>query len=62
MKVERPDLICPVCRILMSFVREKTEVTTDGMRVFLWDYWCTEHGLWQYNPDTKDMSQKGPRA
>jgi hypothetical protein len=46
----------------MPFVRERTEVTTDGMRIFLWDYWCTEHGLWQYNPDTKDLSQKGPRV
>lgn len=42
----------------MSFIRETTEVTADGMRVFLWDYRCTMHGLWHYNVDTKEMSQK----
>jgi hypothetical protein len=43
----------------MSFIRERTEVTLDGMRVFVWDYLCSRHGLWRYNPDTKELTQKG---
>jgi hypothetical protein len=42
----------------MSFVRERTEVTIDGMRIFQWDYWCPKDGLWHYNPDTKELRQK----
>jgi len=42
----------------MSFIRERTEVAIDGMRFWLWDYWCPKHGLWHYNPDTKEMTRK----
>ena len=42
----------------MSFIRVRTEVTTDGMRIFVWDYWCAKHGLWQYNPDTKELDRR----
>jgi hypothetical protein len=62
LKIDRPPLVCPECGVLMSFVRERTEVTTDGMRIFLWDYWCTQHGLWEYNPDMKDLGRKEPRT
>jgi hypothetical protein len=41
----------------MSFIRERTEVTLDGMRIFVWDYLCNEHGLWRY-PDTKELTRK----
>ena len=58
MKVDQPSMICPDWKVPISFVRERTEVTTDEMHVFLWDYWCTKHGLWQYNPDTKQLAQK----
>jgi len=59
---DRPSLNCPECGIPMSYIRERTEVTTDGMRIFVWDYWCTKHGLWQYNPDTKVLDRKEPRT
>jgi len=59
MKEDHPELKCPECAVLMSFIRERTEVTIDGMRIFLWDYLCNRHGLWRYNPDTKELTQKG---
>jgi hypothetical protein len=42
----------------MSFLRERTEVTVDGMRHSLWDFWCSQHGLWHYDVDTEELSHK----
>jgi len=43
----------------MSFVRERTEVAIDGMRHALQDFWCSQHGLWHYDVDTEELTQKG---
>jgi len=42
----------------MSLIRERTEVRIDGMRHSLLDFWCSQHGLWHYDVDTKDLSQR----
>ena len=58
MDIRPGDMPCPLCGICMSFIRERTEVTIDGMRFALWDYWCPRDGLWHFNPDTKELTQK----
>jgi hypothetical protein len=42
----------------MSFLRERTEVTIDGMRHSLQDFWCSQHGLWHYDVDAKELNRK----
>jgi hypothetical protein len=44
----------------MSLLRERTEVTVDGMRISVSDYWCPNDGLLHYNPDTKKFTVKEP--
>ena len=58
LKVSPREMICPLCGVPMFFIRERTEVTVDGMRFSLWDYWCPRDGLWHFNPDTKELTQK----
>jgi hypothetical protein len=51
-------MTCPECEVPMSFLRERTEVTIEGMRHSLRDFWCSQHGLWHYDVDTKELNRK----
>ena len=55
---DEQEILCPKCGISMSLIRERTEVTIDGMRHSLRDFWCSQHGLWHYDVDTEELSQR----